>query len=111
MNPSPVLYIGLPILFLLAGIAVPGVAMVRELRQRRVPKTYVMIAFFAGVIALDGFLSFVIVINAALSHSERMKTEANWYCLALFLVLCILPAGVLVAAIRKVRATLRSTST
>ena len=110
MQPSILAVLLLPSLLLLGALAKGGIGIVRALRSRQVPGRMTVVAFFSGLLLIDGVLSMVVIIDAALGHSEAAKAASWWYCLALLLVLVAAPAVALFIAIRSVRARNRTSS-
>ena len=103
MQPSIIAVLLLPFLLLLGALVKAGASIVRTLRRRQAPHSTTVVAFFSGLLLVDGVLSIVIIVDAALGHSEAAKAASTWYCLALFLVLVAVPAAALFIAVRGVR--------
>lgn len=98
----------LPFLVLLGALAKAATGVVRALKRRQPLNHVSVVGFFAGLLLLDGVLSVVAVVDAALGHSEAAKAASYWICLALFLVLVVAPAVALLIAVRYVRASNRN---
>jgi hypothetical protein len=108
MHLSIIAVLLLPFLLLAGALVKAGTGIVRTLGRRQAPRLPSIVAFFSGLLLVDGVLSVVIIANAALGHSEAAKAASPWYCLALFFVLVAAPAAALFAAVRGVRAAHRT---
>ena len=98
----------LPFLLLVGALVKAGTSIVRSLRRRQAPHPTTVVAFFSGLLLVDGVLSIVIIVDAALGHSGAAKAASTWYCLALFFVLVVVPAAGLFIAVRGVRVAHRT---
>lgn len=110
MRPSIIAVLLLPLLFLVGALVSTGVGIVRVLRRREFPHHMKIVGMFVGLLLIDGVLSIVIIVDARLSHSEAAKAASPLRCLALFLVLVVIPAVALFVAVRRVRSAHRATS-
>jgi hypothetical protein len=110
MHPSIIAILLLPVLVVVGLLVRAAVTIVRALRRHQRPSGITIAGLFAGLLVIDGVLSIVITVDAALGHSEAAKTAATWHCLALFLVLVVIPPVALVIAIRRVRSADQATS-
>lgn len=79
-----------------------GASIARAFRGHQRPRLMVVSGFLAGLLVIDVVSSFFIVLRAALGHSEAAKTNAFYYCVALFLCLFVFPALVLFLSSRRV---------
>ncbi len=110
MHPSLLLLFAVPAVLLLGVLAKVGTGIVRALWHHKVPPTAPTLGFFAGLLAIDGVLSLLVILNAAISHSERAKAASLWYCIGIFLLLVALPAAAVSLRIRRIRASTRAAS-
>ena len=97
MHLSIIAVLLLPFLLLVGALVKAGTSIVRT-----------VVAFFSGLLLVDGVLSIVIIVDAALGHSGAAKAASTWYCLALFFVLVVVPAAGLFIAVRGVRVAHRT---
>ena len=105
MHPSLLLLFAVPAVLLLGVFTRAGAAAFRALRQRRIPPAATLVRLFAGLIAIAAVLSLLVILNAALGHSQQAKAASRWYGAGIFLLVVGLPALVVVLRIRRIRAS------
>ena len=105
MNLSLLLVLGVPAVLVLGATTMAGARVFRALSQRKVPSLSALLGLVVCLVLIDGVFSLVVVLDAALSHSEQAKHNATWICVAAFVVIVLGPCVGVGRRVRSIRAS------